>query len=87
MSVIDCVPLLGASLFASIAEIVNVYVFLGVLMVLVLVLVLVPQPTVTMKPEMIIPSSTQAKNLFRCLLFPDNPTPISASAGSGSHNA
>jgi hypothetical protein len=69
------------------AEIVNVYVFLGVLVVVLLVLVLVPQPTVAMITEMIMPSSSQPNNLFRSLPVADSPAPISASAGSGSHNA
>ena len=69
------------------AEIVNVYVFLGVLVVVLLVLVLVPQPTVAMSTEMIMPSSSQPNNFFRSLPLADSPAPISASAGSGSHNA
>ena len=69
------------------AEIVNVYVFLGVLVTLLLVLVLLPQPIVTMIPEAIRPSSSQPNNLFQSRLVVDSPAPISASAGSGSHNA
>jgi hypothetical protein len=69
------------------AEIVNVYVFLGVLVTLLLVLVLLPQPIVTMIPETIRPSSSQPNNLFQSRLVVDSPAPISASAGSGSHNA
>ena len=71
------------------AEIVNVYVFLGVLvtLLLVLVLVLLPQPMVTMIPETIRPSSSQPNNLFQSRMVVDSPAPISASAGSGSHNA
>ena len=69
------------------AEIVNVYVFFGVLVTLLLVLVLLPQPIVTMIPETIMPSSSQPSNFFQSLLVVDSPAPISASAGSGSHNA
>ena len=69
------------------AEIVNVYVFLGVLVTLLLVLVLLPQPIVTTIPETIMPSSTRPSNFFQSLLVVDSPAPISASAGSGSHNA
>jgi hypothetical protein len=69
------------------AETVNVYVFLGVLVTLLLVLVLLPQPIVTMIPETIMPSSSQPSNFFLSLLVADSPAPISASAGSGSHNA
>jgi hypothetical protein len=69
------------------AEIVNVYVFLGVLVTLLLVLVLLPHPIVTMIPETIRPSSSQPNNLFQSRLVVDSPAPISASAGSGSHNA
>jgi hypothetical protein len=69
------------------AEIVNVYVFLGVLVTLLLVLVLLPQPIVTMIPETIRPSSSQPNNLFQSRLVVDSPAPISARAGSGSHNA
>ena len=69
------------------AEIVNVYVFLGVLVTLLLVLVLLPQPMVTMIPETIRPSSSQPNNLFQSRMVVDSPAPISASAGSGSHNA
>ena len=69
------------------AEIVNVYVFFGVLLAGLLVLVLPPQPTVTMIPVTIMPSSSQPTNLFQSLLVVDSPAPISASAGSGSHKA
>jgi hypothetical protein len=69
------------------AEIVNVYVFLGVLVTLLLVLVLLPHPIVTMIPETIRPSSSQPNNFFQSRLVVDSPAPISASAGSGSHNA
>jgi hypothetical protein len=71
------------------AEIVNVYVFLGVLvtLLLVLVLVLLPQPIVTIIPETIMPTSSQPSNFFQSLRVVDSPAPISASAGSGSHNA
>ncbi len=69
------------------AEIVNVYVFLGVLVTLLLVLVLLPQPIVTMIPETIMPSSSQPSNFFQSLRVVDSPAPISASAGSGSHKA
>jgi hypothetical protein len=69
------------------AEIVNVYVFLGVLVTLLLVLVLLPQPIVTTIAKTIRPSSSQANNLLQSRLVVDSPAPISASAGSGSHNA
>ena len=69
------------------AEIVNVYVFLGVLVTLLLVLVLLPHPIVTMIPETIRPSSSQPNHLFQSRLVVDSPAPIRASAGSGSHNA
>jgi hypothetical protein len=69
------------------AESVNVYVLLGVLVTLLLVLVLLPQPIVTMIPETIMPSSSQASNFFQSLVVVDSPAPISASAGSASHNA
>ena len=69
------------------AEIVNVYVFLGVLVTLLLVLVLLPQPIVTIIPETIMPTSSQPSNFFQSLRVVDSPAPISASAGSGSHNA
>jgi hypothetical protein len=69
------------------AEIVNEYVFLGVLVTLLLVLVLLPQPIVTTIPETIMPTSSQPSNFFQSLRVVDSPAPISASAGSGSHNA
>ena len=68
------------------AESVNVYVLLGVLVVL-LLLVLLPQPTVKMIPKTIMPSSSQPSSFFQSLLVVDSPAPISASAGSGSHDA
>ena len=69
------------------AETVNVYVFLGVLVTVLLVLVLLPQPIVTLIPETIMPSSSQPNNFLQSLLVVDSPAPISASAGSGSHKA
>ena len=69
------------------AEIVNVYVFFGVLLAGLRVLVLAPQPTVAMIPVTIMPSSSQPNNFLQSLLVVDSPAPISASAGSGSHKA
>ena len=69
------------------AESVNAYVLLGVLVTPLLVLVLLPQPIVTLIPETMMPSNSQPSNLFPSLLVVDSPAPISASAGSGSHNA
>ena len=68
------------------AEIVNVYVFLGVPVTLLLVLVLLPQPIVTMIPETSMASRSQPSN-FQSLPVVDRPAPISTSAGNGSHNA
>ena len=69
------------------AEIVNVYVLLGVPVTLLLVLVLLPQPIVTMIPDTSMPSRSQPSNFFQSLPVVDSPAPISASAGRGSHNA